>query len=178
VPIDPASLASHYELDDVDTRAVLRFAGLLLLVLVVVQVVIYWFMREWTDRPLQIEVQIPPALVTPPPVPGPGLEAAPEVHLDTYLQGEMERLNTYGWIDPTNGVVHIPIERAMELLVEQELPARDGEPPDFGLAPAFRMDGSGGVKPAGEGDEEGAETEQEDGGGEGAGTGEDEGADD
>jgi hypothetical protein len=178
VSIDAASLASHYELDDIDTRAILRFGGLLLVVLIVVQVAIYWIMREWTDRPLPIQVQIPPALVTPPAVPGPGLEAAPEVNLNAYLESEMERLNSYGWIDPTNGVVHIPIDRAMSLLVERGVPARDGEAPDFGLAPAFRMDSSGGVEAVGTGEEEEGATEQEQDTGEGAGTGEDEGADD
>ncbi len=35
-------------------------------------------------------------------------------------------LNSYGWIDKTNGVVHIPIERAMALTLERGLPARPG----------------------------------------------------
>jgi hypothetical protein len=178
VPIDAASLASHYELDDIDTRSIFRFGGLLLVVLIIVQVVVYWFLREWTDRPLPIQVQIPPALVTPPVVPGPGLDASPEANLDAYLAGQMELLNSYGWVDPATGIVHIPIERAMSLLVERGVPARDGEAPDFGLAPAFRMDSTGGVKPVGEGEREGEESEQDQDTEEGAGAGEDEGADD
>lgn len=178
VPIDAASLASHYELDDLNTRAIFRFGGILVVVLIIVQVILYWSLRVWTDRPLPLEVQIPPALVTPPVAPGPGLEAAPRAHLAIYLLGETQRLNSYGWVDPANGVVHIPIERAMGLLVERGVPARDEAPPNFGLAPAFSMDGSGGVKPAGEGKKEEEESRQEQGAGEGAGSGEDEGADD
>jgi hypothetical protein len=33
-------------------------------------------------------------------------------------------LTTYGWIDEQGGIVRIPVERAMELLVERGLPAR------------------------------------------------------
>ena len=29
------------------------------------------------------------------------------------------RLNSYGWVDKENGVVHIPIDRAMELMVSE-----------------------------------------------------------
>src|SRR5438132_4494267 len=36
-------------------------------------------------------------------------------------------LNTYGWIDRENGVVHIPIQRAMDLVLQRGLPVR---PPD------------------------------------------------
>ncbi len=43
------------------------------------------------------------------------------------LQAEQEgRLNSYGWVDRPNGVVHIPIERAIDLLVERGLPTREG----------------------------------------------------
>jgi hypothetical protein len=35
---------------------------------------------------------------------------------------EQTRLKTYGWVDRQAGVVHIPIARAMQLLVERGLP--------------------------------------------------------
>lgn len=35
---------------------------------------------------------------------------------------EHEQLSTYGWVDKQNGIVHIPIERAMELTLQQGLP--------------------------------------------------------
>jgi hypothetical protein len=35
-------------------------------------------------------------------------------------------LNSYGWVDKANGVVHIPIERAMQITLERGLPVRDG----------------------------------------------------
>jgi len=41
---------------------------------------------------------------------------------------EDSRLRGYGWVDREHGIVRIPIERAMELLLSEGLPAReDGE---------------------------------------------------
>jgi hypothetical protein len=143
--IDAASLASHYERDDVNIRAILWFAGGLFVALMIVQLILFWVVRGWADRPLLIRPQIAPANVTPQVVQGPGLDAAPEAELESLLGGEEERLTTYGWIDREGGVVRIPIERAMSLLVEEGLPAQEGEAPNFTLDPAFRLDGSGGV---------------------------------
>jgi len=37
---------------------------------------------------------------------------------------EEKALYTYGWVDEKAGTVHIPIERAMDLLVQRGLPVR------------------------------------------------------
>ena len=39
---------------------------------------------------------------------------------------QQELLGSHGWIDEENGVVRIPVERAMSLLVEQGLPVQPG----------------------------------------------------
>jgi len=44
--------------------------------------------------------------------------------LDSIRIKEEETLNSYGWVDESAGVVHIPIQQAMQLLVEQGLPTR------------------------------------------------------
>ena len=35
---------------------------------------------------------------------------------------QIEKLNGYGWVDREKGIVSVPIERAMELLVEEAKP--------------------------------------------------------
>ena len=50
-----------------------------------------------------------------------------------------ERLQGYHWVDQPAGVVQIPIERAIDLLAQRGLPARD---PNAGQA--FRDEGQGG----------------------------------
>jgi hypothetical protein len=39
-----------------------------------------------------------------------------------------ERLRSYGWVDRRQGVVHLPIDRAMELVVEGARPAPGAAP--------------------------------------------------
>jgi len=39
------------------------------------------------------------------------------------LHAENARLQSYGWVDRSIGMVRMPIDRAMELVVEQGLPS-------------------------------------------------------
>ena len=57
--------------------------------------------------------------------PQPRLQTDPSQDLAKFLVDEDKRLNTYYWIDKKNGVVHIPIERAMQELAEEGI---DGFP--------------------------------------------------
>ena len=47
-----------------------------------------------------------------------------------YLSQQTKLLNEYRWIDRNKGIVGVPIERAIDLLVAKGLPVR---PPDSGL---------------------------------------------
>jgi hypothetical protein len=50
---------------------------------------------------------------------GPLLQAAPPADMAAWRAQEEEVLNRWGWTDEANEVATVPIERAMELLVEQ-----------------------------------------------------------
>ena len=56
--------------------------------------------------------------------PQPRLEEDERGQLDDVRIKEENTLNSYGWVDEAGGVVHIPIQRAMQLVVEQGLPVR------------------------------------------------------
>jgi len=61
-------------------------------------------------------------------VPSPGsyprLQIAPPVDLEKFRAREESELSSYGWINRTAGIVKIPIERAMELVLKEGLPTR------------------------------------------------------
>lgn len=57
--------------------------------------------------------------------PQPRLQTDPSEDLARFLGDEDKRLNTYYWIDKNKGIVHIPIERAMQELAEEGI---DGFP--------------------------------------------------
>jgi hypothetical protein len=56
--------------------------------------------------------------------PEPRLETSERTELNPVRLKEEEELNSYGWVDQKAGIVHIPIERAMQIIAERGLPVR------------------------------------------------------
>lgn len=54
--------------------------------------------------------------------PLPRLEVNERSELYDFRRKEEDTLNTYGWVDQNAGVVHIPIDRAMQILAHRGLP--------------------------------------------------------
>jgi len=54
--------------------------------------------------------------------PEPRLETDERGELNDFRMHEEEQLNSYGWVDQKAGAVHIPIERAMQLVAQRGLP--------------------------------------------------------
>lgn len=52
----------------------------------------------------------------------PMLETNERGQFRDFLMDQEEQLNSYGWVDEKAGVAHIPIERAMELMVQRGVP--------------------------------------------------------
>ena len=57
--------------------------------------------------------------------PAPQLEVDEQTELNDVRLREEKTLSTYDWVDKGAGTVHIPIERAMDLLVQRGLPVRN-----------------------------------------------------
>ena len=49
----------------------------------------------------------------------PRLETTPARDIASFKREQAQKLERYGWIDHSRGIVHIPIERAIELMVER-----------------------------------------------------------
>jgi hypothetical protein len=39
---------------------------------------------------------------------------------EQYRRESLQRLNSYGWVDPQKGLIHVPIDKAMDQLLSQE----------------------------------------------------------
>ena len=61
---------------------------------------------------------------------GPRLQAQPAAELMKVREEAMRRLTSYGWVDQENGVVHVPVEVAIELLATRGLPAPESPSPE------------------------------------------------
>jgi hypothetical protein len=71
--------------------------------------------------------------------PAPRLQVYAPRHWKEFRAAEMERLTTYGWMDRSTGAVHVPIERAMDLIAVRgvgPLPAAPVALPDQAPTPA------------------------------------------
>ena len=56
--------------------------------------------------------------------PAPNLQKQPFKDIYMLRQGETEKLTTYGWVDKDGGVARIPIDQAMEIMLQRGFPAR------------------------------------------------------
>jgi hypothetical protein len=56
--------------------------------------------------------------------PGPRIEDRPAIEVKDMRSDEDKILSTYGWTDKKAGVVRIPIDRAIELQLQQGFPTR------------------------------------------------------
>ncbi|HEY1801092.1 MAG TPA: hypothetical protein VGG46_09180 [Terriglobales bacterium] len=68
--------------------------------------------------------------------PNPRLEENERGQLNGFLTDEEKTLYSYGWADQQAGTVRIPIDRAMDLLVQRGLPVRPESADDSSAAKA------------------------------------------
>ncbi len=113
------------EKSDVDTRAIIRFGIGLGVILAVTYLILLGLFAYFSARELrfgraparfQESDQMPPA---------PRLEVSPRANLAELRAAEKLRLESYGWVDKQKRIARMPIERAMELIAERGLPARN-----------------------------------------------------
>lgn len=132
-----------HEERDVNVRGILLFAFWLFAAAVIIHIALWGFFKF-------LEKQAAARDPRPSPVaeqrtnkfPEPKLQPNPVEDLARMRGREGETLHKYGWVNRQAGVTHIPIERAMELVVQRGLPSRQQPPP--GGAPG---ESSGGEPP-------------------------------
>lgn len=70
--------------------------------------------------------------------PEPRLQTEAPQDLNRYRNQQDNLLNSYGWVDPSAGVVRIPVTRAMDILLQKGYPIRSTGPVEGGKAKASR----------------------------------------
>ncbi len=61
-----------------------------------------------------------PGLYVPPrPFPAPELQTTPQSDLEKLQSAQLARIERYGWIDQSKGILRIPIQRAMQVIVSK-----------------------------------------------------------
>jgi len=127
--------AGHEE-QDVNAIALTRFGIALSLIIIVALFGLWGLFNFFKQRVAEELGEAPPeaeaGMNTTRLPPEPRLQASPPSDLREMRAAEDKVLNHYGWVDQPGGAVHIPIDRAMEILVEKGLPVRATAPPPLG----------------------------------------------
>jgi hypothetical protein len=112
-----------HERKDIDvislfTIVFMLFVSCIVIFLVVTGMIHYFKLREPSKTAGQANIPATRAEE----FPQPRLEVKPGADLAGLRAAEDADLNSYGWIDRSAGTVHIPIDRAMQLILQRGLP--------------------------------------------------------
>jgi len=115
-----------YERRDVDIVQITGF-GIGLLIAFMVSVVAMWGLFEYFKvREDKVNPPNPPAMMSEKQMmpPKPQLQPDPPQELKAMRQNEDMLLTSYGWMDQSKGIVHIPIEAAIDIVAQKGLPVK------------------------------------------------------
>jgi len=76
--------------------------------------------------------------------PAPRLQIHAVASWEAFREAESQRLTTYGWLDRTQGAVHVPIERAIDIVVERGIGPLPPGPLTIPAAPETPLAGTEG----------------------------------
>jgi hypothetical protein len=123
----PTPPGAKHEHTDIDPSIGYKFASWLLVAMLISAAIVYGAFRlfERQERaagtlaqkyPLAVGVHKDP--------PTPNLQNQPFKDIYLLRQEETEKLTSYAWVDKEGGVTRIPIDRAMEVMLQRGFPAR------------------------------------------------------
>jgi hypothetical protein len=122
-PNNPVDASAGYEKRDVNIRGLFQFAFwmavVLLVTLVGMRFTFDFFKRVEPLGPAASPIETP-RLIPPRPL----LQVQPHQELEDYCVAQQQAVGTYAWVNQSGGVVRIPVDRAMQLILERGLPAR------------------------------------------------------
>jgi len=125
-----------HERRDANPWAVLIATGGLAALVAVTLLIVSWTF-DYFEAKQPVPETLPPALATatrPARLPSLDEDPAERKRMMEYRENEERRLSSCGR-DPLTGMIHIPIDRAMELVLARGLPAREGVVTPTGTAP-------------------------------------------
>jgi cytoskeletal protein RodZ len=112
-----------YERKDVNAWAIFWIGVVMIVAAVIIHTGVWWLFDAFDRR--EAQKGRPPATLVQtqrPETPVPRLQTNAPADLNTLRTAENNELESYGWIDQQKGIVRIPVEQAMTLLVERGLP--------------------------------------------------------
>ena len=126
--------STAYETRDIKIRPLVVFVAGITVLIVFTLLVVLWAFRLFNSRQAARDAELAPVSATrtaaPAPAdeqlkwPQPRVQSRPADDLKAFRAEEDAALTGYGWVDRANGVVRVPIDVAMQLVLKDGLPAR------------------------------------------------------
>jgi hypothetical protein len=138
----PMPAAHGHESSDVGAKLVLIFVGIIVGFAIIIHLVLWWQIiyykkhRDLSDQEARRQQVVPGVTRSGQEFPEPRLQASPPLDLKELRARDRAELNSCGWVDKKSSVVRIPIEKAMEMILQKGLPTRQGTNQDTG-GPSF-----------------------------------------
>ncbi len=136
-PGAPHDRGPGYERRDANVRGLLQFAFWMAMVLVVTLVGMKYTFDHFkkvqplgaTTSPMVSETErtLPPK---------PRLQVQPHLELAEFCAAQEQSVDSYSWINQQADIVHIPVDRAMDLILQRGLPTRPASEAPGGTLPA------------------------------------------
>lgn len=124
----PAAPAAKHETSDVRSLPLVYSAVVLAAAVALVCLSMRWFFDRLEVRAERHDPKLSPLVGSQVP-PAPRLQEKPANDLASMRAAEDRMLDRYLWLDKERGLVRLPIDRAMDLLLEQGLPETSAEVP-------------------------------------------------
>jgi hypothetical protein len=126
---EPRNRETHFEHSDISARGVFITGILVLAGISVITGVLYFFFAYLVhERAESSPPPLPSEEHQNPMPPEPRLQESPRQDLKAMRTREDIELNSYSWVDKTKGTVTIPIERAIQILVQRGIPPQKASP--------------------------------------------------
>jgi hypothetical protein len=117
----------HFEQTDIQYRGVfVVFVSVLVGVWVVICIVFGYFAWFKHLRAVESPPPLPISVHRNPLPPEPRLQSSPPNDLNAVRSAAEWQLNHLGWVDRKQGIVSLPIERAMEVIAQRGIPRQKG----------------------------------------------------
>ncbi|MEO7157692.1 MAG: hypothetical protein ABI039_09030 [Vicinamibacterales bacterium] len=123
----PTPPGAKYEHTDIDVSVGYKFALWLGVAMVISIGIVYgtfWFFEGQQRTADAAGQKYPLAVGQRREPPAPNLQKQPFKDVYELRLGEAAKLTSYGWIDKDGGIARIPIDRAMDVMLERGFPAR------------------------------------------------------
>ncbi len=123
----PTPPGAQHEHTDIDPSVGYKFAVWLVVAMLMSVAIVYGTFRFFEGRTQAADAiaqKYPLAVGIPKAPPSPNLQNQPFKDIYNLRHAETEKLTSYGWVDKEGGIARIPVDRAMEVMLQRGFPAR------------------------------------------------------